>query len=679
VAKTKEISNPGERELNRLQVERFASLTDLPTDEIAGASIATLTERLEWRVDPWWFLFVRVCGQVVKVDPVTGLKYPVAGATVQVRDVDCDWFWLFPPHWPWSWGFRFGPCEWEELASTTTDECGRFCVWIPRFDIDWIVRWRSQRVCFGEILRRPSVADILTPHLPPSPNPPDPESLSALLESRADLASAIGPAHSEAILAAARSHTVGAPTSRLEGVLKANAFGRTVPPPVPAELRVLDPADAHIALANLAGVEARSRAELDLAQSYGPFLRCFDVEVPEWVPFFSVPDIVFVVTQDVDGDGDEEVIYDGAFDLPWGVWPVADVELDASPTAVASPMPGCVPPVSCETQATIYSVGFMDVLDPEYFDATSGFARRMNEPAPPTTPPSSTAPLCETLQLFGCTDVKSAKYYRVLCEYAVGDGLTPPAAFGAQLPLIPPPWQVVSLPPSSTPQTVVPVDGEGWFSILGPDWTPIDLLMVWSPPANGVYRLTLQVGTGTPGSITSIASAESNPLTIVVDNGYPIVSFKATGWKYASVAGWTPFTPGDPCLLIERASKEAVVVQLEYSVSAAHLFSASLTPGGCGVSVPEKSGASPKDPTVPGGYRYDGPFDNSLSGVAEYRVDGDQPSGCYTWTLTAYSRAFSPDDPSGLDVNPSSKLAWNWVSLPIYVDPSISVAIVEQK
>jgi hypothetical protein len=33
------------------------------------------------------------------------------------------------------------------------------------------------------------------------------------------------------------------------------------------------------------------------------------VLVPEWVPLVDVPDITFRVTQDVDGDGDEETIY----------------------------------------------------------------------------------------------------------------------------------------------------------------------------------------------------------------------------------------------------------------------------------------------------------------------------------------------------------------------------------
>ena len=32
-----------------------------------------------------------------------------------------------------------------------------------------------------------------------------------------------------------------------------------------------------------------------------------------------MPDVSFVVKQDVDGDGTEETIYEGAFDVPWGV------------------------------------------------------------------------------------------------------------------------------------------------------------------------------------------------------------------------------------------------------------------------------------------------------------------------------------------------------------------------
>ena len=57
----------------------------MPAAEVAGKSIATLKNELA--IDPILFNFELVCGQVVKVDPVTGVNQAVAGATVNVYDL----------------------------------------------------------------------------------------------------------------------------------------------------------------------------------------------------------------------------------------------------------------------------------------------------------------------------------------------------------------------------------------------------------------------------------------------------------------------------------------------------------------------------------------------------------------------------------------------------------------
>lgn len=134
--KTEAERRPDNEPLNPIQGKRLARLTGLPAAELTGHSVAELGEKLRWRFNPDLFLFEQVCGQVVKVDPVTGLKYPVPGATVNFIDTDCDWLWFFPSGWPWGWIFPWGFCHQEILATTTTDACGNFCVWIPRFDID---------------------------------------------------------------------------------------------------------------------------------------------------------------------------------------------------------------------------------------------------------------------------------------------------------------------------------------------------------------------------------------------------------------------------------------------------------------------------------------------------------------------------------------------------------------
>jgi hypothetical protein len=662
------------RRPNPLQLARLAQLTGAPAAELAEKSIAHLKEDLP--AIPGLFGFELVCGQVVKVDPVTGLKYPVAGATVNVYDVDCDWLWFFPPYWPWSWGFRFPFCVSELIETVATDACGYFCVLVPRWDIDWIRVWIEERWCFPEILRRPSVGDVLAPYLKgrqvTPPNPPDPASLTSLLDARADLAGAIGSGAVAAIRAAASTQTVGAPATGLTEALAANAFAQPVPAPVPAELRSLSKAEAMKSFASRLGLRS-AEGELDLAAPYGPFLRCIDVEVPVWVPFFTVPDITFQVTQDIGGT--QEVIYDGAFDVNWAASAV-NVELDASPAAVASPFPGCPTGVICEDEPAILQFGYLDV-DPAYLDPNSGFAILMNKPnATPDTP--SSAPV-EGVQgdvpLFGCAP--NAPFYRVLARYADNDGLTaqnpdgtlqpvPAGDFGPQLPLVGPAWQVSRIV-GGVPQLSPPIvpDAEGWYSTEYLSWDPPNLLIPWNP-ASGVYQLTVQTGEGTAGSVTVASTGPTIPL--VVDNSPPVVSLAVKSWNYVGGPA-NPFMPGDDCLLIERTDQD-IEINIAYAVTATHLYSVSLVPDGCAAPNVTLVGSDP----AADGYTYDGPFDNSLSGVATYRVSAGTPDGCYTWTLTAWSRAFNPNNAGDLIEQGGS--AWNTVDAPIYVEPSVSVAIV---
>ena len=97
-------------------------------------------------------------------------------ATVDVLDRECDFWGYFPEPWPWAWLFPFR-CREELLTSVVTDACGNFCVWIPRFEIEWILRWREERFCFPEFFVKPSLADLLKnlvegPVFPVNPNPP---------------------------------------------------------------------------------------------------------------------------------------------------------------------------------------------------------------------------------------------------------------------------------------------------------------------------------------------------------------------------------------------------------------------------------------------------------------------------------------------------------------------------
>ncbi len=209
---------PDEIKLNAISAARLASLAGLEVNEVQGQTIAAIAEQLKWAIDPEWLLFRRVCGRVVKTDPDTGISYPVPYATVHVLDTDCDFWGYFPEGWLYSWLFPIR-CRTEELTKVVTDECGNFCVWIPRFEIDWILRWRRERFCYEEFLLKPSIADLLArlaqeveiqPKFPP-PNPGDPVELAAAVAERGDLVEAIGRPAQQAILAASRATAVRRP------------------------------------------------------------------------------------------------------------------------------------------------------------------------------------------------------------------------------------------------------------------------------------------------------------------------------------------------------------------------------------------------------------------------------------------------------------------------------------
>src|ERR1700759_4292876 len=94
---------------------RLAALAGLEANELQGQTIAAISDKLKWAIDPEWLLFRRVCGRVVQTDPVSGIAYPVPFATVHVLDTECDFWGYFPENWLYSWLFPVR-CHTEELA-----------------------------------------------------------------------------------------------------------------------------------------------------------------------------------------------------------------------------------------------------------------------------------------------------------------------------------------------------------------------------------------------------------------------------------------------------------------------------------------------------------------------------------------------------------------------------------
>jgi hypothetical protein len=669
---------PDQTKLNAIAAGRLASLTGLEANELQGQTIASISEKLKWAIDPEWLLFRRVCGRVVQTDPISGIAYPVPFATVQVLDTECDFWGYFPERWLYSWLFPVR-CRTEELAEVVTDECGNFCVWIPRFEIEWILRWRRERLCWEEFLVKPSIADLLArlaqevainPKFPP-PNPGDPWELAAAVAERGDLTEAIGKPAQQAIASAARASAFGSQAAPVVDRLAAPAFPQGLEPPLPHTLKERFTEVGHEALVDHIKGESLALEGIDLARWVGPFLRCVDIWVREWEPIFEVPDISFEVTQDVDGDGNPDVIYRSYFDLSYGG---ADpyVTIEASQIAVALRSPVCVPSPPCdEGDVAIQRAGLMPIESaPAYFDASSGFGVRPNKPRPGGLFGSgemspSTAPFFGELQLYGCVHAKGAAYYRILGATANGNGIPTPgsAAFGPAVPMIGS-WKLARWAPGFQQHTVSP-DPAGWYEILpdSDDWQPEHLLLDWVTASAGVWQLTLELGNAGKSVIYT-----APPVTMTIDNFAPTSTPFPTlfQWRYAGTSGWTNLLTL-PCPLITRKHVADIEIQIGATVASGHLRSALLSAGGCGLTLVEESG----NPAVTQHW-YENKNDNSWSTIATYTVPADAPAGCYAFSFDTTSRAFNPAGSDG-----GYAADWNYDNpWPLESIPSVSVAVV---
>src|ERR1700722_16201066 len=213
---------PDKVKLNPIQAERLSSLTNINIKEIEGRDIAELSESLKWTIDRDFFLFRRICGQIVRWDPATGQYQPVPFATVHVLDTVCDFLGYFPDRAIWAWLYPIF-CRQEQIAEVVTDACGNFCVWIPWFDIEWVVRWKLERICFPEIFVKPNLGQLLqaTAILPkPGPGPdPGPIDFRNVGLSLDRLASLVGRATASRLLLASAAAAVGTSNSAVHDIL----------------------------------------------------------------------------------------------------------------------------------------------------------------------------------------------------------------------------------------------------------------------------------------------------------------------------------------------------------------------------------------------------------------------------------------------------------------------------
>ena len=688
VAREKKGQTPDRQPINKIQAQRLASLTGVSVKEITGSSVVELSEKLKWRIDPELFFFRRICGRVVKKDPATGIEYPVPFATVHVEDTDCSLLGFFPVDSPWLWFFPIR-CHREEIASVMTDACGRFCVFVPRWEVDWILRFRREHICYPDIFIKPTIRDILEglkrrPII--RPPKPEPDPIPFLLKDGGmtlrrveelvgrDVAGKLAALEAEAV--------VGASSVMKLKLLDSNGFTQPMPPPLPIEFRQLGKRDvnttsslgveeagvmtsARKTLAARLNLDVEHLEKVDFKRFIGPFRRCFNVLVPEWMPILDVPDITFRVTQDVDGDGDEETIYsEGFFDVRWNAGPIPDVTLEASQIAVAG-VTCNTPEVPCEGIPAILFAGLMPLIDP-YHDADTGYARRPNRPHPsgnfadlPHFPAET--PFTHTLQLYGCNHSEGAVYYRLRYSF---DGSASVTFKGLTWPL----YRLIG----GVLHTLWPApDADGWYPILpaADGWFPQSLLLNW-PTGNGTFQDgTYSVELDLGNAAKAVINTSAPPVKFRIDNSIPKGQFTKLRWRVVGGVWSLPMSLDCPVIPRPIVGGNPVPIEIEvsYQASAMHLRSVELRSGGCG-----GGDLTLNPPLSTAQHWHIDPADNSVINTAIFALSGLALQGAYSFDLLAVSRAFNPAGGDG-----GFEADWNYD--PVYninPIPTLRVAVV---
>ncbi len=631
--------DPSSRVLTARQATHLAGVSGVAVETLAGKTHGDLEEILRHRIDPLLLFYRKICGRVVRWNPATQLYEGVPNATVTVEDTDCWFLGFFPVENPWWWLWPFH-CSREDIASVRTDECGNFCVLVPRWDIDRVLRLRKERVCYPEIVR-PSLGDLierLAPHVqlpkrpPIGPDPGPIELLPFIGRDRVQslLRQFTGEAAATQLAAGLSERRFGASTGAATRMLDQPAFPQTLPPPLPEEL-----AEKLAHLAGRHGLDEKVHESILPHQFVGPFLRCHDVLVAEWEPIIDVPDITFRVTQDIDFDGDEELIYsEGYFDVRWNAGAIPDVTLVASPAALS--VPRCDGPGegrACTDKPEIYQVGYLTLEDPSYHDPVTGFAQRPNRPhplglssSPPSTP--SQAPYRGSLAVHACHRLPGGVYYRVLYSY---EG-------GAEQPFVGLTWYAGNRPLFSPPPvTLFAPDPQGWYPIQAeaeltmPDW-----VLEWPTTnfADGTYVLRVEVADGSKSTI-----AFSDPMALAVDNQVPSILVNTFAWS-GPVSGSQNLL--GPCPVVHRKAGESGTITVNWTASAPHFRNVLVGAGGCGEGDPTRTG-----PVSDYDHWYTGFADNAASRTSTFSLPGGLgglPDGVYDFVVTAYSRHFTPDD-----------------------------------
>jgi len=686
-------TQPDQRKLSELQAERLAKITDLDAKDLVGLTHSEISEKFRFHIEPELLLFRKVCGRVVKTDPVTGIDYPVPFATVHVQDTDCSLLGYFPVGSPWAWYFPFR-CRREDIATAKTDECGNFCAWVPRWDIDHLLRWRHQRFCFPIAFERPSLRDILDdlqpiPRIPPvGPGPVELPSLKSG-EALKQLEDRVGRTAVAKLQRLGANSRFGEVNTELEALLDTAVNPQRLAPPLPKEFRGSRPRELQAnaleedrtlfrdTLSERLQVDAEEFEGLDLRNYIGPFKRCIDVSMPIWTTIIDVPDITFRVTQDTDGDGDEETIYsEGYFQVRWNAGPLGPVTLHANQTALAGQRECLHHGVPCGTEPAIVMAGMMPVSgDASLYDPINGYVLRANRPHsdgsvnPDAMPDPAATPFYGNVSLFGCNKTNaSATHYRLVYKYSDDGGVT----YTAYQPLTGREWWLyrVNSGTGLGEYRNISSDANGWYPIAvagdsaANPFLPRDKLMDWPSNyyADGRYVFKVELGNGSGTTLQSSAEIAFN-----IDNSAPYahltVEWKRVGQGDAAFQQLT-----GPCPVVRRGSSAQ---DLEFRVTllagARHLRSVRLDDGDCGGGEFAEA--------VPGAtfHWHQTTGDNTETLQKRYTLSALALQGTYSFGGKVSSRAISP---TGYDNGHLQPTPWQYDPEDIYVLPRFAFSVI---
>ncbi|MFN8580490.1 MAG: hypothetical protein U0163_05855 [Gemmatimonadaceae bacterium] len=630
---------PAEPKLATFQAARLSRLTGVSTRRLIGESLGSLVRTLPPSVDRDLLDALPLSGRVVVQDRETGRDVPVPFATVQVEDTDCQLLGYFPQGWPWSWYFPLC-CRREVIAQVVTDADGCFTVRVPRFDIDWILRWRWNQLRHSDLFTRVSIPATSERH-------PFAHALRVGAAMEHARRASLEPRH-----ATPRSS---------ESRRRARA---ELPAPLPTPLlsryasggqhAVLECLAAHL------DVSPRRLDGFNLDAVIGPFERHHALSRHPWLLLTDVPDITFRVTAAI-GDTQHAVYSDANFDVRWSANALPSVTLVAAVEEAPS-LAFTAPHVPRAPEPRPRMVGLAPLLlpggsTPPSIDSATGYAHQSrHESANANGAPigmDAAAPFAGTLQLYGDVRIPGAEFYRVLRSTDQGRTFEPFVGLS---------WPIFRATSGALTTEWTTTDVDGWYRIpaVAEHWFPNTLLLEWPQVADGTHLVCVECADRSRHTL-----ARSPVRTVVMQGLAPHISYGRLCWKFASEPDSALEIPSRnllvPCPSIRRRGRhEAIQIVVEVEVSPRYFRYASLGASGCG----EGDFVLAEDDDNRTSHWYADATDHTVTLRGRFQLDAGAAEGAYSFNV--YSSRW-PQAGDGHEAAPAASS--------IYTSPTIPVAV----